>query len=209
MLMRAIATARKSSSFRVLAFALNQLASTQLNLGKLEEAGQNVEEALRIAELNNYDERIPFIRVTRALVHEANDRMDEAHRDLELATSLTHQLDNPLAAVYVQNILAKHYGQKGLWDRAIPLLEASLAQARTSQIAFLQVGALETLALLYEAKGEYSQATEQWNSLLELSQEADMPLFAAEAHVRLALLYERNEEIEAAISQLEEAHASS
>lgn len=209
MLTRSLAAARKAGSIRVIAHVLDSLANAQITLRKFDEAMPNLDEALRIAQLNDYGGMIPFVRLNRAKVHFARNQPRDAEQELEQTKEAAEKLENSTLRYTIDFFVGQLHVARGDWDRAIPLFESLRAQARRVEIPVFEAGVLEAIAMGYAAKGNTERSIESWMGLLRLSEKIGSKLMSADAQLNLGLLYEKRGEADPAVSHLEAALADS
>ena len=132
------------------------------------------------------------------------EALDRAHERIEGSFE-----DNPEVGADLREVLGTTYQELGLLDRALPLLEESLAMRRVlygeehREIA----STLNELARLHHSKGDLGEAEKYFLETLDVLRQTDQPRLYAATLNNLGMLYVHAGKQEQAKQTLEEALA--
>lgn len=129
-----------------------------------------------------------------ALEHQKNGDIDASILCLKAAMEAgeDHEL--------LLGMLASHYAEIGLRERAIPLYERVLLKNPQNHLARFQLG------MLYYAADEYEQALLVWEETLKIKEEFVTKLYAAKAYISLGRRAEASPLLDEVINNAPSGH---
>jgi diguanylate cyclase (GGDEF)-like protein len=188
------------------------IASIQTELGQLESAIQTYEQLLQFAQNTGNEEQVHHLRSNLAI---ALQRLARKEERLQLPTaSATRQRAMQEARLalhgaqrdgikstqsHVLRTLGGMLLEEGRLDLAWDCFETSLQLARELESVWNEVHSLHSLASIAADLGNHPQALELAHSALEKAEAVGYQEHAAQAHSKLALIYEQTGDFQKAL----------
>ncbi|MGV6862544.1 MAG: SpoIIE family protein phosphatase [Putridiphycobacter sp.] len=153
----AVGLARKLNREILLAYSLNGLGETYLDLDELKKAEEILWESENILLKNNSDAIVETYAVLAGVKLKRND-LDSALYFLQSAEKLSFEYNNEYDRVKVYTQYAAYKIQEKNYDEAIYYAKELLELGEEKNDISVKVGAYDLLQNLYEWKGEYLRA---------------------------------------------------
>ena len=169
--------------------ALTQLSAAAYVSSRNEEAVNDAEEAIHLAQTNHLDVWAAngYLRLANAELHQGN--LKEAEEAVHEAVQLSQQGQQPRTEAGANLTLASIMDLRGLPDQVVTPAQAALAYYQKNGFFVPAKNATLLLIRAQRAKGEYSRALESVGAFQELAVKSGMNLLMAQSEETFGTIY--------------------
>jgi LuxR family maltose regulon positive regulatory protein len=167
------------------------------HLGKISQAGESQEEALRCYEKLGDRKRAAWIQMELGITYRTSDNYPKAQKAYNLALNEWRQENNLLSQAHVLDNLGVLHHFQGKYDQAVQAFEMGIKIARSSQTPWLEALLLASLGDLYLDLQELESAYMAYTKATQIAHQVNFQFilnYLSLAQARLHRLLGKNKE---------------